>query len=104
MLNDDALRNHPVTILLIWAYDRQLVLINLLNSLFIYVSGGPCDSDLSGLNRGLPDPRMTVHGLFYIVYRFHPFNVGLGNLMFLIKLYIIFFVCLIQEWYESRSE
>ena len=51
------------------------MLINVLNSVFIYVSGGPSESDLSGLNRGLPDLRMTVIVFFYILFRLHPFHV-----------------------------
>ena len=42
----------------------------------IYVLGGPYDSYLSGLNRGLPDLIMTVI-VVYILHRLHPFHVTL---------------------------
>ena len=49
------------------------------------MSGGPYDSDLSDLNMGLPDLRMTVIAC-YIVYDLHHF------MYFYVSYVIIFFL------------
>ena len=71
-------------------------------------SVGPCDSDLSILNRCLQHLQMTVT-YCYILYRLHPFHELLCNLMFPMMLYnnVLFVSNLRHQWFvnnQCRSE